>query len=213
MSSRIEGRKAAFVRRRTRVANALSYVSAGLTVLIILIFIWQAGLFRLLGPGSVPQPPTVEHPEQIAAGPSTISGLDKQNLPYSFSAASALQDKDTPSHVHLDTIRGTFQQPGNATYHVKATTGLYDTRAKTLDLAGEVEVVAENRFVAQMESAHVTVRDKQLVSDKPVTVTLDNGSTVIANGLKITDDGHNILFLNGVKASFKASQAKGDAQP
>jgi hypothetical protein len=47
----------------------------------------------------------------------------------------------------------------------------------------------------------------------PVAVTLDNGGTIFAKGLKISDDGRYILFLNGVKAKFKASATKGDAQP
>jgi LPS export ABC transporter protein LptC len=212
MSSRTESR-AAGSDRRARLASLLSYVTAAITVAILLLFIWQAGLFRLIVPPKPADIPVVSHPEQIETGPATVSGLDNQNLPYQFTAKSALQDKVIPHLVHLEDIRGTFQQPGGRRYDVSAKTGHYDSKLETLDLEGDVEVVSEGRFAADMTKARLTIREKALTSDEPVRVTLENGSTVIANGLKISDDGHHILFSNGVKASFKAAPSKGDAQP
>ncbi len=68
------------------------------------------------------------------------------------------------------------------------------------------------RFVARMAKAHVVVEQKSLTSDVPVDVTM-GGGTIKANGLQITDDGARILFLNGVKARFRADAEKGDQTP
>ena len=62
-----------------------------------------------------------------------------------------------------------------------------------------------------MDKAHVIVGEKRLASNTPVDVELASG-TIKANGVEITNDGNNILFLNGVKARFKNTQ-KGDSTP
>jgi hypothetical protein len=53
---------------------------------------------------------------------------------------------------------------------------------------------------------------KNLVSDVPVVVEMGSG-TITANGLQISNDGKNILFLNGVKARFTEDSKKGDNAP
>ena len=51
-----------------------------------------------------------------------------------------------------------------------------------------------------------------LTSDAAVDVSFANGS-VRSNGIEISGGGTRILFLKGVKATFNAGSAKGDAQP
>ena len=213
MSSPIESRIAGQIRRRARVTTVLSYVTALLTAGFAIAFLLQAGLFQLIVPVSKPSAPAVEKPGQITAGPSTLSGLDKENLLYEFTAETAVQDEKVTHQVHLETLRGTFRRPEEQVFDVEAKQGLYDSKLKTLDLAGDVKLQQKNRFDAAMGKAHVAIREKTLTSEVPVAVTLDNGGTIFANGLKISDDGRYILFLNGVKAKFKASATKGDAQP
>ena len=82
----------------------------------------------------------------------------------------------------------------------------------TMDLRGDVVISQGTRFTARMEKAHVLVKEKSLSSDVPVAVTLADGF-INANALRITNDGANILFLNGVKARFGAKVDKGDAAP
>ena len=70
----------------------------------------------------------------------------------------------------------------------------------------------EGRFTARMDKASIAVKEKRLTSDTAVTASFASG-TVDANGMQITDDGARILFLNGVKARFNASEGKGDVNP
>ena len=105
-----------------------------------------------------------------------------------------------------------FRRAVGCRVHLQAATGIYDTKVKALDLAGNVVIVQKDRFTARMDKAHVVVEEKKLTSDVPVDVTFANGS-VSANGIEITDDGTRILFLNGVKAAFNAGRQRETRKP
>ncbi len=198
--------------RFARAAQILSWLVAAAIIAIIGLFLAQAGLFSLLLPGKVVAPPPVPNPDQITATDSTVTGLDRQNLPYEVKAARGWQDENTPTLVHLETVEGRFRRPSGAEYAISAATGLYDTKVKTLALAGNVVIVQKDRFSARMDKAHVAVEEKKLTSGGAVEVSFAGGS-VRANGIVISDDGERILFLNGVKAMFNQQPAKGDATP
>lgn len=196
--------------RRAQAAPFISALFAGLALTILILFAYQAGFFSLFT-AEAPKPPIAKPAEQTTVSQSTITGFDRQNRPYSVTAQSAVQDQDVPNRVHLRTINGESQRTNGETVKMKANSGLYDTEAKELDLAGAVEIVAEGRFTAHMESARVSVRDKKLTSHSPVTVDLTNGGTIEAKALQISNDGDNILFFNGVRAKFKSTVSKGDS--
>jgi LPS export ABC transporter protein LptC len=189
------------------VAQALSWLTAAAILAIAAVFLAQAGLFSLLLPERAPLPP-IPNPEQITATDSTVTGLDRQNQPYEVKAARGWQDAKTPTLVHLETVEGRFRRPAGAEYTITAATGLYDTKSKTLDLAGNVEIVQKDRFTARMDKANIEVETKTLTSGVPVEVHFPDG-TVSANGLVISDDGARILFSNGVKAMFSRQTAEG----
>ena len=170
----------------------------------------QTGIshFRAMLPAEPPASPP-SRTDQITAIESTVTGLDNEKQPYEVTAKRGWQDEATPSLVHLEEPQGTFRRAAGTEYTISAETGLYDTAAKKLDLTGNVELEQKDRFKARMDRAEVVVEEKRLVSDSPVAVIFGSG-TVNANGMQITDDGARILFLNGVKARFDVTQAKGD---
>lgn len=196
--------------RQVRLSRLLSWLAGLIGLAFVGAFLYQAGLFHALLPADTPAPPAV-HPDQISAANSTVNGIDQENQPYQVSAVRGWQDEKTPTLVHLETVTGTFRKANGVEYAMTAATGLYDTTVKGLDLKGSVTVVQKDRFTAVMDSAHVMAKEKSLTSDVPVDVTFGSG-TIHANGMKITDDGARILFLNGVKAHFQAAPAKGDGQ-
>jgi lipopolysaccharide export system protein LptC len=198
--------------RFARFSKALVWLVAMAIAAIIALFLAQAGLFALLLPSDVVPPVPVTNPDQITAVTSTVHGVDRENQPYEVTAARGWQDEAIPTLVHLETVDGRFRRATGAEYTVQADTGAYDTKVKTLDLAGNVVIVQKDRFTARMDKAHVVVEEKKLTSDVPVDVSFATGS-VRANGIEITDDGARILFRNGVKAAFNAVPAKGDAKP
>ncbi len=215
MSSRIDaihrvprGRSARLA-ARARLAPYISGAFALVVLALLGIFLYQTGSFT-----SKPQPvldaavPT----DQVTATDSTITGLDTEKQPYSISASNAVQDKDKPNFITLDQVSGSSSRTTGEKIVFRSEKGLYNSDGKTLDLATNVVITSTGRFTARMEKAHVIVGEKRLTSAVPVLVELSNG-TINANGVEISNDGNNILFLNGVKAHFEKSQSKGDSTP
>jgi lipopolysaccharide export system protein LptC len=143
---------------------------------------------------------------------STITGLDSEKQPYSISASTAVQDKDKPNFINLDQVSGATSRTDGEKITFQSQKGLYNSDGKTLDLDRDVVIASAGRFTARMDKAHVVVEEKRLTSAVPVVVELNNG-TINANGVEISNDGNNIVFLNGVKAHFEKSQSKGDSTP
>jgi LPS export ABC transporter protein LptC len=207
-SARAAGRAVA----KARLAPVLSWIAGVVGLAFVVAFLVQAGLFTYLVPAEKIIPPDIENPDQITSYDSTVTGVDKDNQPYELKAKRAWQDRNRPELVHLDDVAANFRKLTGEIYNVTAKTAQYDRKAKEVDLEGSVSIVEANRFTATMEKAHVVVRDKKLTAEVPVEVTFAGG-TVRANGLQITNNGANILFLNGVKAHFEAAPAKGDTSP
>ena len=198
--------------RAATLSRLLSWLAAAIGVGFVIIFLAQAGLFESLVPKQVrPLQPAVE-PDRITAGASTVNGIDNEKQPYEVTARRGWQDGATPNLVHLEEPVGQFRRASGTRYSITGTTGLYDTKAKSLNLEGNVVLEQEGRFTARMDRASIAVKEKKLTSDTAVTANFASG-TVDANGMQITDDGARILFLNGVKARFTASEGKGDVNP
>jgi lipopolysaccharide export system protein LptC len=193
---------------RARLAPYVSGAFAGVVVLLLLIFLYQTGAFT-----SAPKPvdqTAVSH-DQVTVVDSTITGLDSQNRPYSISARNAVQDKDKPNFIALDEVSGATNRTNGDAITFESKKGLYDSDVKTLDLDTDVVVKSAGRFTARMDKAHVIVGEKRLTSNVPVAVELTTG-TINANGVEITNDGNNILFLNGVKAHFTNTKTNTKSQ-
>ena len=205
-------RPAARAVRRARLARLLSWLAAAIGAGVLLAFLAQAGLFSLLAPKTEAVPPRIANPDEISASGSTVSGIDRDNLPYELTAARGRQDKDKPNIVHLEELSATFRKADGGIYDMTSKAGVYDTKARELEMSGDVVIRQGGRFTARMAKARVAVDSKALTSSVAVDVDLGNG-TVHANGLEITNDGARILFLNGVKARFGAETAKGDQDP
>lgn len=195
--------------RRARLAPILGWVFLAFGLGLIVVFLIQAGFFSALLPKPASVPPTVELPEQIAGSFARIAGFDNEKQPYEVTAKKGYQDKEVANLVHMEDLAGTFRRGTGQSYKVFSATGLYNSKAKEMDLEGKVRIIEAGRFTATMEKAHIEMETKNLVANVPVLVEMDSG-TITANGLKISNDGKNILFLNGVKARFTETVKKGD---
>ena len=155
---------------RYRLAPFIGWGALVAGLALVGSFFWQAGVFNALVAEAAGRTDDVDNPEQGAATTATVTGFDKDNQPYTFSSKTALQDKTEPHKVHLTDVSGRFQRNSGEVITLAANGGLYDTDAKTLDLEGEVHIVSEGRFTADMERAHVDTTTKKMTSSTPVTV-------------------------------------------
>ncbi len=198
--------------RRARLAPLLSRIALAIALGMIVLFAYQSGFFATFVPKPAPEPLKVDKPEQITGEKSRIAGFDKMQQPYEITSEKGEQDKTNPDLVHLEGVVGTFQRSGGGSHRMASDTGLYDTKSKELDLSGRVRITRDKRYTATMDKAHVNVDTKDMVSDVPVLVELASG-TIRANGMKISNDGKTIVFLNGVKAQFDEGIKKGVEVP
>jgi lipopolysaccharide export system protein LptC len=212
-SGRTENGRAARAVRFASTARLLSYLAGAIGIGAFLLFLFQAGLFSAFMPKEKLNVPVIENPDSITARTSTVTGLDQENQPYEVTAKRGRQDAVKPNIVYLDDIAAVFRKPGGKVYNVTAASGIYDDKAKDVNLEGHVVISEATSFTARMEKAYVQIETKAMTSDVPVTVDMVGGGTIAANGMQITNDGTKILFLNGVKARFGAETGKGDQTP
>ncbi len=214
MSSRIDAMhrlpraRTAKAAARARMAPYVSAAFGGAVVILIVVFLYQTGSFS---PAPKRVEPTAVSHDQVTVTDSTITGLDSQNRPYSISARGAVQDKDKPNFINLDEVSGATNGSNGEPITFESRKGLYNSDVKTLDLDTDVVIKSTGRFTARMDKAHVIIGEKRLTSNVPVTVEFSSG-TIDANGVEISNEGNNILFLNGVKALFRDTKT-GDSTP
>jgi lipopolysaccharide export system protein LptC len=200
--------------RLATAARLFSWVAGAIGLAAIGLFLFQAGLFSALAPKEKIAKPVIEDPDTITARTSTVTGLDQQNQPYEITARHGRQDPVKANIIYLDDIGAKFRKADGKVYEVNALTGVYDDTSKEVDLKGGVVIREASSFVARMDRAHVKIESKTMASDSPVEVDMNGGGTIAAHGMQITDDGAKILFLNGVKARFGATDVvKGDQTP
>jgi len=198
--------------RRARLAPILSWAALAFGLGLVIVFLAQAGLFSALRPKPKLAPLTVEMPDQIAGAFARIAGIDRQNQPYVITAKKGYQDKETADLVHMEDLTGTFQRKSRQPFELFSKTGLFNAKARVMDLEGNVRIVEKGRFTATMAKAHMELENKNMESSVPVVVEMEAG-TISANGLQVSNDGNNIKFLNGVKARFNQTTTKGDNTP
>jgi LPS export ABC transporter protein LptC len=197
---------------RARLAPLLSIAAGAIGLGFMLLFMFQSGFFPALLPTSKKAPVVVERPEQITGEQSRIVGFDKNQLPYEITAVTGYQDKTNSDLAHLQTVVGKFKKKTGETIEMLSNTALYDSKSRQLDMQGNVTIRRQGDYTATMDNARVDVETKDLVSNVPVVVETATG-TVHANGMKISNDGKTIVFLNGVKARFEEAAKKGDEAP
>ncbi len=194
-------------KRRMQPAAIASWLTLALAIAFFILFLVQAGTFSSFSDYPEPAPVKDVTQEKVIVSSSSISGFDREKQPYTINSQSAVQDPERANIINLKTISGRLRKSDGTQYSFDAKTGVYDSDSKTLDLAGDVHIISSGRFVATMPSARVSLQDKQLTSDAQVVVQFDNGD-IVANGVRITNDGKDILFVNGVRAHVLSAASK-----
>lgn len=197
--------------RGYRVARLASWGLFGLAAALAAVFVVHIARFE----ASAPAPPEDETAAPVSTEfvvtDSTLTGYDGDSQPYSVTAAIGVQDADEPNLVHLETVAGKLHRGSGDILSLAARTAQFDSKTEILELDGDVTLRAAGRFVAEMARAEVTLADKRLRSQAPVTVTFDRG-TIDAGGLEITDDGNRVVFFNRARVTF-GPQTKDDRLP
>ena len=193
-------------RKPVRRATVFSWLVLALTASLVAVFVIKAGVFASLFGRKPPAAVNLPLPDQVSSGVSSITGFDKDGQPYELTSQSVLQDEQNSDLAHLKQITGVLRKKNGKKLLMKARTGEYNADKRVLDLAGRIKLVSQGEYTAFLEKARVTLKEKRLYANVPVTVIFDRG-TIRANGVDISENGNRVLFFDGVVTRFDSDSA------
>jgi lipopolysaccharide export system protein LptC len=125
-----------------------------------------------------------------------LAGYTQDRRPYVVTARAAAQDITKPDTVQLQDLRATIELKDSGQFELTADSGLFESKEDRLTLKNNVRVNSAN-YQAKLSEAVINVRTNEMVSEKPVEVTMRQG-TINANRLEMTKSGEAIRFGGGV---------------
>lgn len=125
-----------------------------------------------------------------------LAGHTQDRRPYVVTATAAAQDITKPDTVRLQDLRATIEFKDSGQFELTAQSGLFESKEDRLTLRNNVRVNSAN-YQAKLSEVVINVRTNEMVSEKPVEVTMRQG-TINANRLEVTKSGEAIRFGGGV---------------
>jgi lipopolysaccharide export system protein LptC len=125
-----------------------------------------------------------------------MAGYTQDRRPYVVTARAAAQDITKPETVQLQELRATIEFKDAGQFELTADKGLFESKEDRLTLQSNVRVNSAN-YQAKLREAVINVRTNNMVSEKPVEVTMRQG-VINANRLEVTNSGDVIRFEGGV---------------
>jgi len=125
-----------------------------------------------------------------------LAGYTQDRRPYVVTASAAAQDITKPDTVRLQDLRATIEFKDSGQFELTAQSGLFESKEDRLTLRTDVRVNSTN-YQARLSEVVINVRTNEMVSEKPVEVTMRQG-TINANRLEVTKSGEAIRFGGGV---------------
>jgi lipopolysaccharide export system protein LptC len=141
-----------------------------------------------------------------------LSGYTSDSRAYELTARAAAQDLRKPQLMELSDLHAKVEMQNKSMVEVTATAGVYDTKSEMLTLGPKIVLTSTTGYAGYLSEAVIDVRKGDIVSTKPVTVKLLNG-TLDANGLKVIKTGEILRFEGGVKMILDLSKSATAAAP
>lgn len=139
------------------------------------------------------------------------TGIRGDGQPFELTGVSGTQDILNPHVVHLTGVDAKIGLDDATTARVTADTGTYDSSEDVVWLRTNVRIKnAVSGYDMHLRTATVDLNSSALVTEEPVFVTMDSGSTISADRMDITDNGHKISFAGQVSSSIVTGDADSD---
>jgi lipopolysaccharide export system protein LptC len=126
-----------------------------------------------------------------------LSGFTKDSRRYELTAGAAAQDLARPGVIELEDINANVEMEDKTSMKLSAANGVFDTKAQVLVLDRNIVVTSSAGFEGHLQEATVDVPTSHMVSEKPVTLSMPNG-TISANRFEVSEAGEVIRFDKGV---------------
>jgi lipopolysaccharide export system protein LptC len=193
------GRAFRAARRHSRLVRVLR-VGVPVSVVVLLAVIGLMTYFnplRLLGTLPIDLGNLVVSGTKITMERPRISGFTPDNRAYDLSATAAAQDLTQPDLVELKQLQARIDMQDKSKVEISAISGVYNSKQETLTLRQNIVLTSSTGYAARLSEAVIDVRKGNVVSERPVSVDLLNG-TLDANRLEVVDAGERVVFGGGV---------------
>jgi lipopolysaccharide export system protein LptC len=134
-----------------------------------------------------------------------LAGFTQDRRPYVVTARKASQDVTKPDTLELQDLRATIEMKDSGAFELTAQVGVFEMKADRLTLQQNI-VVNSASYQARLSEAVVNVRTSHMVSEKPVEVTMQQG-TINANRLEVSNSGEVVRFEGGVTMVLTPDQS------
>ena len=200
------GRHTARVRflRRTIILGATFGVSIIAVVVAFDPFKHLPGSVSLAGVGVAGTKITMDHPK--------ISGVQQGGGPYEIKATAGIQDILKPSAIELVGVDAKVGMADLTTTHIVSSHGLYDSKADSMALSGDVKIANTSGYTLSMKSAVMDFKSGVFTSHERLRVDLKGGD-VSADDMAISNNGHVIAFRGHIVSSFDPPEEQPEASP
>lgn len=172
-------------------------------ILALLLLVTIAGSYywAQIGSPTLKVEDTVLKDTRIVMKNPELKGFDKENRPYVLNAAEAIQDALNPSTVELSQIDANVPMQDGIYADIIAGTGLYDSKAKTLKLGGEVDVRTITGMFIKLQDADIDMDAGTLFTDSPILMSSPQAK-ISADALRVEGNGEKVIFNNRVKMTI-----------
>ena len=130
-----------------------------------------------------------------------ISGFEGTRRAYEVKADSAVQSLDDPKVMTFNEIDARIGLDAAGTATVDAPVGVYDGNDNTLVLKDGLAIETTTGYWASFKEAAIDLGKGSLVSSQPIEIRTNEG-TIRANGVKVSERGKRIAFVNGVSVTY-----------
>ena len=130
-----------------------------------------------------------------------IAGVQQGGGPYEIKAKAGIQDITTPSIIELVGVDAKVGMADRSTTRILSKNGVYDSKADSMTLKGDVRIANTSGYVFNLQSALMDFKGGQFTSHERLRVDLKGGE-VSADDMAISNNGHVIAFRGNISSSF-----------
>jgi lipopolysaccharide export system protein LptC len=129
-------------------------------------------------------------------------GFRADGQPFEVSSISGTQDILNPHIVNLVGVDAKIGLDDATTAKITARTAIYDSSQNMVWLRTDVRIKNDaSGYDMRLRTATLDLDSSALVTEEPVFVTMNDGSTISADQMEISDNGHKVSFEGEVKSA------------
>ncbi len=138
---------------------------------------------------------------KIAMAKPRLAGFRADGQPYVLTAERALQDVRHPTVAELENLTGDIGATGGETTRITADTGVYDSAAGRMNLAGNVKI-SNQRFEVRLRTVDIDFKTGVYRSDEPIEVHVGANTTILADRASGEHNGQEMTFEGRVRTTL-----------